>query len=155
MERSRQGGVRARCAAAPARQHRAPGAVYQTLLALAAVTLWVLLFVAFAAIGGCSQRTGPMQAVCCSRTMNQCGQGHWLGPEPRASLIFTAEPGLTPIPAEEIARADWPTTPGATSYGQTVNYQEYWYDSQRLGPCNYNYGYRSFTSVRTGQRSSD
>lgn len=155
MERSQQGGVCARCVTAPARQDHVRSAVYQTLLALAAVTLWVLLFAAFAAIGGCSQQRGAMQAMCCNRTTNQCGQGHWQGQEPRASLIFTTEPGLTPIPAEEITRADWPTTPGATSYSQTVNYQEYRHDVQGLGFYDYNYGYRTFTTWRTGQMVSD
>jgi hypothetical protein len=153
MERSQQGGGCARCVAAPERQHRARGVIYQTVLALAAVTLWVLLFAAFAAIGGCSQRTGAMQAVSCRGHGHW--EGHWLEQEPRASLIFTAEPGLTPIPAEEITRADWPTTAGATSYGQTVNYQEYRHDVQGLGLYNYNYGYRTFTTWRTGQMVSD
>jgi hypothetical protein len=125
------------------------------VLVLAAVTLWVLLFAAFAAVGGCSQRTAGMQSIACSRTMNSCGHEHWLGAEPRASLIFIAEPELMPIPAEEIARTDWPTAAGATSYGQTVDYQEYRYDAQGLGRYDYDYGYRTFTSVRSGQQSSN
>jgi hypothetical protein len=150
MERSQQGGDRARCVTAPGRQDRERGVIYQTLLALAAVTLWVLLFAAFAAIGGCSQ-----QGAHYSHIVNQCGQGHWLGLEPRASLVFTAEPGLTPIPAEEIARADWPTTAGATSFGQTINYQEYRYDAQGLGRYNCNSGYRTFTTWRSGQQTAN
>jgi hypothetical protein len=150
MERRQRGGACARCVAASRGHDRARGVIYQTLLALAAVTLWVLLFAAFAAIGGCSQ-----QGAHYSRIVNQCGQGHWLGLEPRASLIFTTEPGLTPIPADEIARADWPTTGGATSYGQTINYQEYRYDAQGLGRYNCNSGYRTFTTWRTGQQSAD
>lgn len=153
MGRSHQDGARIRCgAAAAARKDRARGIVHQAMLTLAAITLWVLLFAAFAAIGGCTAQT---KQVGCSHSGGRCGHGHWLAERPRSSLIFTAEPGLTPISAEEISRADWPTTGGRTSYGQTVNYQEYRYDTQGLGPYDINYGYRTFTFSRNGTQGGE
>lgn len=129
--------------------------VYPALLALGAVTLWVLLFAAFASLGGCSR--GTLSPVEYSYSHQQgrpkCAQGYWLADTPRASLIFPAEPGLTPVPAEAITRADWPTTGGRYSSGQTVDYQEYWYDAQGLGPYDHSYGYRTFTYSRAGQQT--
>jgi hypothetical protein len=128
--------------------------VYQTLLLLSAVTFWVLLLGVFAAIGGCVQRTATPSYAQCGRSANwHCGgQPYWQvqAEEPQASLIFPAEPDLAQIPANQIMRADWPTTAGLFSYGQAVNYQEYWYDQQGLGPCSPNYGYRTFTFWRNG-----
>lgn len=144
MGRSSRGDPCARCAAAPPRPDPAPGgAVYQAMLTLAAIMLWVLLFVTFAAVGGCSQGVH-----------HRCrGHGALPAEATRASLIFAAEPDLTPLPAEAITRADWPTTSGRTSGGETINYQEYWYDAQGLGPFDYDYGYRTFTQWRSGQQS--
>ena len=156
MERSDRRGVCAcSMAASVARQHAAGSVLYQMLLTLSAITLWAMLFAAFAAIGGCSQPASAMSQVQCSRSEGRCGHGHWRqqADRPRTSLIFPAEPGLTPIPADQIARADWPTTEGRTSYGQTVYYQQYVYDQQAIGPFSVDYGYKTSSSWTTGQQS--
>ncbi len=95
MGRSDRGGPSARYDAAPPQAVRVVRVVaYQVLFTLAAVTLWVLLFVSLAAVGGCSEGG-----------THHC-HGYWIAPAngARASLIFTAEPGLTPLPAEAITR---------------------------------------------------
>ena len=156
MERSNRRDACACGIAAPvARQCAAGNLAWQMLLALSAVTLWVLLFAAFAAVGGCSRQAATASQLQYSRSSG-CAHGQWQGQAGRlrASLIFAAEPGLTPIPADQITRADWPTTEGRTSYGQTVNYQQYVYDQQATGPFNVDYGYRTFSSWTSGEQTS-
>jgi hypothetical protein len=160
MERIYRRQARACCRAEVRSDRAVSSGVYQALLLLGAITLWMLLFVAFAGVGGCSrqgkvvcsQPGSRTQAVSCRNTrfvpvLVQASEG------PRPSLIFPADPSLTPVPAESFSRADWPTTPGRYDAGQTVNYQEYWYDSQTLSPYNINYGYRTFTSQRNGMQT--
>lgn len=154
MERSRQERASARCGALPWRWRHAQSAICQTVLVLTAVILWVLLFAVFAGVGGCSQRTTGMQPMSCC-AIDSCGRSHCLAGAPRASLLFVPYPELMPVSADEIARADWPTTTGATSYGEVIDYRVYRYDAQGLGPFDLDYGYRTFTSVRSGQQSSN
>ena len=151
MERSYRRGAPACDAVVACKPRAIPGLVYQTLHILAAITLGVLLLAVLAAIGGCSRPAVSVLACAPARSCHAAGLCLARSAPPRASLIFPAEPGLTPIPADQIARADWPTAPGLTDYGQTVNYQEYWYDAQGLGPFDVNFGYRTFMSWRTGQ----
>lgn len=130
--------------------------VHQTVLLLAAATLWALLFTAFAALGGCScpdrpvvsspASPGPFVSYKNVRFVPVLVQAD----NARPSLIFPAEPDLTPVPGEAFSRADWPTTPGRFDAGQSVNYQEYWYDSQSLTPYSPSYGYRTFMIQRNG-----
>ncbi len=149
-------GIGSRATAARA-QRPAGSHVYHTLLLLSAITLWVLLFCVFAALGGCVQKTETSLHAQCSDSAapHCCGRPHCqpYAEEPQSSLIFSADPELTPIPADQITRADWPTTDGLTSYGQTTYFREYWYDQQSLGPNYVNYGYRTFTSWRDGLRT--
>jgi hypothetical protein len=158
MNRSDRRGARVcSVAASVARQRAAGNVLYQMLLTLGAVTLWILLFAAFSALGGCARQSHQMTRVPCCSPADHGSRGLYQasldGERRRASLIFAAEPGLTPIPADQIARADWPTTQGRTSYGQTVDYRLYVYDQQGVGPYYADYTQRTFTSWTTGQQS--
>lgn len=157
MGRSDRREVHALCRAEVHSGRAVSSGVYQTLLLLAAVTLWVVLFVAFASVGGCSRQ----ERVTCGQQGSQTQAASFrhvrfvpvvlqASRGDRPSLIFPADASLTPVPAEAFSRSDWPTTPGRYDAGQTVNYQEYWYDSQSLSPYNFNYGYRTFIIQRNG-----
>lgn len=153
MGRSQRQQVRAICRPVPVREDSAlRRVVYETLLVLAAITLWVMLFASFAAIGGCS-RSGRIAAAQPDGTAGEwhCAQAIVYADMPRGSLLFVPEPETIPVPAEEFVRADWPVTPNFYDYGQTTGYQEFWYDSQGIGPWNIDHGYRLFIIQRTGQ----
>jgi hypothetical protein len=153
MERSDRRAAACRVAVAVRGQRMVGSTMYRTFLLLGTVTLWVLLLSVLAAIGGCVQQNSALSHSQYGNAGDRhaCGaHRHLYAEEPRASLIFLDDPDLAPIPADQIARADWPTTDGLTSYGQTIYYRQYWNDQQGLGPYYTNYGYRTFTSWTTG-----
>jgi hypothetical protein len=128
---------------------------------LAAITLSVLAFAAMAAVSGCGrpERVLVIQPVAydadaASDPAGPTAHGT-VTPIASRSLIFPEDPGLTPVPAEQIVRADWPTVAGRFSQGHTVYYRETWYDRQAIGPFDIDYGYRTFTYTNEGLLMGD
>ncbi len=149
---------------------RARALVRALLAILAAVTLSALVAAAMIILAGCSrpERVLVIQPVAWEQAPPAeapdsgpaAGEGndrivHMVTAAGPRSLIFPAEPGLTPVPADQIVRADWPTVAGRYSYGQTVYFQEHWYDRQAIGPYDIDYGYRIFRSTNEGMLMGD
>lgn len=157
MKSSRQIEDRVSCEATGSSDCAGSRRLYQTLLLVCTLALWIVLFAVFAAVGGCGrahcaytgQPAGATQPVCYKniRFVPVLVQPASIA---RSSLIYPADPELTPIPAEAFSRADWPSTPGRYDAGQVVSYQEYSFDAQGLSSHSPNYGHRTFTTRRYG-----
>ncbi|MCK6457419.1 MAG: hypothetical protein L6Q92_12940 [Phycisphaerae bacterium] len=72
--------------------------------------------------------------------------------EPRgtAALLFDASPGFPN--GTDIARSEWPSTPGPYDGPEVSFYREYLYDYQSSYPGGFNYYNRRFLNIRVGTR---
>ena len=137
-----------------------PSRARRVLLVLGIITAVLLVVAAMTGLAGCSQQIAPaferpvQQSVPVQldelkgkpRKMKLADAGR------KRSLLFLPVAGLTVVPPRAFGRADWPTTPGSYSLGETVYYRLWWYDRQRIGRHGQDYGWRRFEYSRAGVR---